>query len=80
VRACACGGLGGLGRWGPRAGSRREGGWKAVHVRVTVLRCAVAGADGGGGLRWLQPMVEAVCMLVWAPCRALVWVVVVCRQ
>jgi hypothetical protein len=50
---------------------------QAVRAQVTVLQCAVAGADSGGGLRWLEPMIEAVCVHVWAPCRALVWVVVV---
>jgi hypothetical protein len=37
-------------------------------VRAVVLRCAVARADGVGGLWWLEPMMEAVCMHVWAPC------------
>jgi hypothetical protein len=49
---------------------------QAVHVRAIVLQCAVAEADGGGGLRWLELMLEAVCMPVWAPCQALMWVVV----
>jgi hypothetical protein len=52
---------------------------QAVHARAMVLRCAVAEADGGGGLCWLEPMVEAACMHVWAPCRALVWAMVVHR-
>jgi hypothetical protein len=38
-----------------------------VHVWAAVLRCAVARADGEGGLRWPEPMVEAACMHVWAP-------------
>jgi hypothetical protein len=45
---------------------------QAVHAQATVLRCAIAGANGGGRLCWLEPMVEAVCMHVWAPCQALV--------
>jgi hypothetical protein len=44
---------------------------QVVHVRVMMLRCVVARADGGGGLRWLEPMLEAACMHVWAPCRSL---------
>jgi hypothetical protein len=40
-------------------------------MRVAVVWCAVAEADAGGGLRWLEPMMEAVCMHVWSPCRAL---------
>jgi hypothetical protein len=53
---------------------------QAVRAWATVLQCAVAGTACEGGLRWLEPMVEAVCMHVWAPCRALVRVVVVCRR
>jgi hypothetical protein len=41
-------------------------------MRATVLQCAVAGADGGGGLRWSEPMMEVVYMHVWAPHQALV--------
>jgi hypothetical protein len=41
---------------------------RAVHEWAMVLWCAVAGADGGGGLRWLESIVKAVCMHVWAPC------------
>jgi hypothetical protein len=39
-------------------------------MRAAVLRCAVVGADGGGGLWWLKPMMETACMHVWAPYRA----------
>jgi hypothetical protein len=45
-----------------------------------VLRCAVVGSDGGGGLRWPESMMEAACMLVWAPRRAIVWMVVLYHQ
>jgi hypothetical protein len=41
---------------------------QAVRTRAMMVRCVVAGADGGGGLRWLEQMVKAVCMHVWAPC------------
>jgi hypothetical protein len=51
---------------------------QAVCARATVLRFAVAGADGGGGLRWLEPMVEAACMHVWAHVE-LSLIVVVCH-
>jgi hypothetical protein len=37
--------------------------------------CVVAEANGGDGLGWLKPIVEAACMHVWALCQALVWVV-----
>jgi hypothetical protein len=37
---------------------------QAVHTCATMLQCAVVRADGGGGLRWLEPMVEAACMHV----------------
>jgi hypothetical protein len=37
----------------------------------------VVGADSGGGLRWLKPMVEVACMHVCTPCRAPVWAMVV---
>jgi hypothetical protein len=53
---------------------------QAVRAWATVLRCAVARAACEGGLRWLEPMVEVACMHVWAPCRALMRVVVVCRR
>jgi hypothetical protein len=59
-----------VGRAHVQAVDGREVG-QAVRMRATVLRCAVAGADGGGGMRWLEPMVEVVCMHVWAPCLAL---------
>jgi hypothetical protein len=36
-------------------------------MQAAVLRCAVGGADGGGGLWWSEPMAEAVCMNMWAP-------------
>jgi hypothetical protein len=36
----------------------------ALRSWATVLRCAVSLADGGGGLCWLEPMVEAACMHV----------------
>jgi hypothetical protein len=39
---------------------------QVVRTQAMVLRCVVAGADGGGGLRWPEPMVEAACMHVWA--------------
>jgi hypothetical protein len=61
---------GSLGRRGPLAGSRREGGW-ASGARAG-NGAPVAGANGRGGLRWLEPMVEPACMHVWAPCQALV--------
>jgi hypothetical protein len=53
---------------------------QAVRVQATVLRCVVVRVDSGGGLRWLEPMVEMVCMHVWAPCQSLVRAVVVRRQ
>jgi hypothetical protein len=62
----------------PAANTRMVG--QAVRAWVTVLRCAMARADGEGGLRWPELMVVAACMLVWAPCQALMWVVVLCRQ
>jgi hypothetical protein len=31
-------------------------------MRTTVLWCAVVEADGGGGVRWLEPTMEAACM------------------
>jgi hypothetical protein len=37
---------------------------QTVRARATVLRCAVVGANSGGGLRWLKPMVETTCMHV----------------
>jgi hypothetical protein len=37
---------------------------RVVGQAVTMLRCALVGADGGG---WIA-MVEAVCMRMWAPC------------
>jgi hypothetical protein len=50
---------------------------QAVCARETVLRCVVVGADSGGGLHWLKPMVEVACMHVCTPCRAPVWAMVV---
>jgi hypothetical protein len=41
-------------------------------VRAAVLWCAVARADGGGGLWWPEPMMDATCMHLWAPRRAVV--------
>jgi hypothetical protein len=41
-----------------------------------VLQCAVAGTDGGGRLWWPKPMIEAACVHVWAPHRAVVQTVV----
>jgi hypothetical protein len=41
-------------------------------VRPAVLRCVVVGADGEGGLWWPESMMEAACMHVWAPRRAVV--------
>jgi hypothetical protein len=35
-------------------------------MRAVMLRCVVARADGGGGLWWSEPMMEAACMHVWA--------------
>jgi hypothetical protein len=35
---------------------------QAVRVRSMVLLCVVAGVDGGGGLHWLEPIVEVACM------------------
>jgi hypothetical protein len=34
-------------------------------VQAVVLRCVVTRADGGGGLWWPKPMIEATCMHVW---------------
>jgi hypothetical protein len=31
---------------------------QVVRAQATVLRCAVARGDGGGGLWWPEPMVE----------------------
>jgi hypothetical protein len=53
---------------------------QVVHVWVIVLWCAVAEVDGGGGLQWPELMVEVMRMHVWAPCRALVWDVVLRHQ
>jgi hypothetical protein len=36
-------------------------------MRAVVLRCAVARANGGGGLLWLEPMMEAVCICMCGP-------------
>jgi hypothetical protein len=49
-------------------------------VRVVVLWCAVAGADGGGGLWWPEPKMEVACMHVWAPRRAVMQTAVRCHQ
>jgi hypothetical protein len=38
-----------------------------------VLRCAVARADGEGGLQWLVPMVEAAYMHVWPHVKLSYW-------
>jgi hypothetical protein len=46
-----------------------------AHVQATYTR-----VDGGGGLRWPEPMVNVACMHVWSPCRALMLVVVLYRQ
>jgi hypothetical protein len=51
-----------------------------AHVRAGVLRCAVPRADDGGGLWWSEPMLEAACMHVWAPHRAVVWTVMLRHQ
>jgi hypothetical protein len=49
-------------------GSSHDGDWGGgAHVRAAVLRCVVTGADGGGGMCWLELMLEAACMHVWAP-------------
>jgi hypothetical protein len=60
---------GSLGRWDPHAGSRHEVVGQAARAQATVLRCVVARVDSGGGLRWLELMVQAACMRVWPPCQ-----------
>jgi hypothetical protein len=40
-------------------------------VRAVVLGCAVAGADGGGGLWCPEPIMKAACMHVWDPHQAM---------
>jgi hypothetical protein len=37
-------------------------------VSAAALWCAVGRGDGGGGLWWPEPMMEAACMHVWDPC------------
>jgi hypothetical protein len=51
-----------------------------ARMRVAVLQCAVAKGDGGDGLWWAEPMMEAVCMHVWAPRRAVVRTAVLHHQ
>jgi hypothetical protein len=38
-----------------------------VRIRVAVLRCAEAGADVRGGLRWMEPMMEVACACMCGP-------------
>jgi hypothetical protein len=33
-------------------------------VQAAALRCAMVGGDGGGGMWWLEPMMEAAYMHV----------------
>jgi hypothetical protein len=40
----------------------------------------VARADGGGGLWWSKPMMEVLCIHVWAPRRAVVQMAVLRHQ
>jgi hypothetical protein len=62
-------------------GNSRDCDWGGgAHVRVVVLWCAVAGADGGGGLWWPEPKMEVACMHVWAPRRAVMQTAVLCHQ
>jgi hypothetical protein len=43
-------------------GNNRNGDWGGgARVRMVMLRYAVAGADGGGGLCWSELMIEAAC-------------------
>jgi hypothetical protein len=51
-----------------------------ARVWAAVLWCVVAGADGGGGLWWSEPMMEVTCMHVWAPHRVIMWTVVLHHQ
>jgi hypothetical protein len=66
--------------WGGGAhieGNSSNGDWgSGAHVRAAVLQCVVARADGEGGLWWPEPMMNAACMHVWAPRRA----IVLCHQ
>jgi hypothetical protein len=49
-------------------GNSSNGDWGGgARVRAAALRCAVVGADDGGGLWWSELMMEAACMHVWAP-------------
>jgi hypothetical protein len=49
-------------------------------VQAVVLRCVVARADGGGGLWWPEPMMEAACMYVWASRLAIIRMAMVCHK
>jgi hypothetical protein len=66
TRPRVCGsGRGGLGRQCARPDSDHEGGCEgSARMRVAVLRPTVTGADGGGGLRWPEPMVVVAFMHV----------------
>jgi hypothetical protein len=54
-----------------RPDNSHDGDWGGdARVREAVLRCAVAGTNGGSGLWWPEPMMEAACMHVWVPRRS----------
>jgi hypothetical protein len=40
----------------------------------------MAGAGDGGGLWWPELMMEAACMHVWAPHRAVMRTAILCHQ
>jgi hypothetical protein len=46
---------------------------QVMHARTTVLWCAMSRADGGGGMRWPELMVEGGMNACLGPCRSLVW-------
>jgi hypothetical protein len=49
-------------------------------IGEVVLRCAVAGTDGGGGMWWPESIVEAPRMHVWVSHQAVVQTAVLCHQ
>jgi hypothetical protein len=56
-----------LGRQCAFPGSDDDGGWEgSARMWTEVLRPTMTGADGGGGLRWPELMVEAACVVVGA--------------
>jgi hypothetical protein len=49
-------------------------------MRAAVLQCVVAGVGDGGGLWWLESMIEVVCMHVWSPHQEVMQMVVLHHQ